>query len=147
MSTAQKFAELHARAFSAEEAWSEIAFDDVLRLPTTHFAQITSGQDVVSFILVQFAAGEAEILTLATAPEVRRQGYAQRLIVDIERRLRPHGLQKWLLDVAADNSGACAFYRALGFKADGRRKDYYKRLEGKRVDAMLMSKLVGGQAA
>ncbi|MEO1660688.1 MAG: ribosomal protein S18-alanine N-acetyltransferase [Pseudomonadota bacterium] len=146
MSQAREFAALHARAFAAEEAWPEAAFADLLDLPTTEFAQIKDGDQVVSFILVQFAAGEADILTLATAPELRRQGYAQRLLTEIETRLRPRGLQKWLLDVAADNIGARGFYEALGFQCDGRRKDYYKRLEGGRVDAMLMSKLVGGQA-
>ena len=108
-------------------------------------SHVTSDGALVSFLVAQVVAGEAEILTLATDPEARRQGFAQRLLAQMEKRLHPSGLSKWLLDVAADNQGARAFYEALGFQTDGRRKDYYKRLEGSRVDAILMSKPVGGQ--
>ena len=54
-----------------------------------------------------------------------------------ERELRP---EKSMLDVAADNLGAIAFYESLGFFAEGRRIGYYKRLEGNRIDAILMTK-------
>ena len=145
MSRAEIYAALHARAFPIEEAWTAADFADLLSLSTTEAEELTSDGALVSFLVAQVVAGEAEILTLATEPEARRQGFAQRLLAQMEKRLRPSGLSKWLLDVAADNQGARAFYEALGFQTDGRRKDYYKRLEGRRVDAILMSKPVGGQ--
>lgn len=145
MSRAEIYAALHARAFPIEGAWTAADFADLLSLSTTEVEEISSAGALVSILVAQVVAGEAEILTLATDPEERRQGFAQRLLSQMEQRLRPSGLSKWLLDVAADNSGARAFYEALGFQIDGQRKDYYERLEGSRVDAILMSKPVGGQ--
>ena len=45
-----------------------------------------------------------------------------------------------LLDVAAINTSAVAFYTALGFTQDGNRRQYYTLRDGKRSDAILMSK-------
>ena len=142
---AAAMAELHAIAFPASEAWPLKAFKDLAAQHTTLAAGIVIGGDLRVMIVAQFVAGEAEILTLATAPAARRCGFAGALLTNLEQRLRSEGLTKWLLDVAADNVGAIAFYEKQGFEVDGRRSNYYKRLEGQRVDAILMSKPVGGQ--
>ncbi len=138
-------ADLHAAAFPAPEAWSSKAISELLSLPTTRAMGMIKDEMLQGMLIVQFVAGEAEILTMATAPISRRRGLAGQLLNALEQRLRPAGLTKWLLDVAADNVGAIAFYEKCGFQVDGRRSNYYKRLEGKRVDAILMSKPVGGQ--
>jgi len=145
LADAAAMAELHAAAFPTPEAWSLNALSDLVAQPTTCAAGMVVGDDLQAMLVAQFVAGEAEILTLATAPAARRRGLAGQLLTDLEQRLRPDGLTKWLLDVAADNLGAIAFYEKHGFQVDGRRSNYYKRLEGQRVDAILMSKPVGGQ--
>lgn len=142
---ADGMAAVHASAFSEEEAWPAAAFQDLLSQPATLARGCFRDSALAAFILVQFVAGEAEILTLATVPHARRRGFAHGLLTGLERELRPAGLEKWLLDVAADNSGALAFYTNLGFRTDSIRRNYYKRLEGKRIDAILMSRTVGGQ--
>lgn len=138
-------AELHAAAFPAPDAWSLNAFSELMSLPTTRALGMSEERQLQGMLIVQFVTGEAEILTMATAPIARRRGLAGQLLSELEQRLHPPGLTKWLLDVAADNVGAIAFYEKCGFQVDGRRSNYYKRLEGKRVDAILMSKPVGGQ--
>ncbi len=142
---AAAMAELHGAAFPASEAWSVSAFSDMMRQSSTQAEGIFANAELQTLLLVQFVAGEAEILTLATAPDARRRGLAQQALDGMEKKLAPLGLTKWLLDVAADNTGARAFYDKLGFQVDGRRAKYYKRLEGTPVDAILMSKPVGGQ--
>lgn len=142
---AAEMAELHSVAFPASEAWPINAFKDLVAQQTTTTAGLVIDGDLQAMLVAQFVAGEAEILTLATAPAVRRCGFAGKLLSDVEQRLRPSGLTKWLLDVAADNVGAIAFYEKHGFQVDGRRSNYYNRLEGQRIDAILMSKPVGGQ--
>ena len=144
-SSAEEMAALHGAAFPRNEAWSSNAFIDHLTLPTTHARGIRTPEGLISFILVQFVADEAEILTIATASDFRRKGLARQMIEALQYDLTDMGLQIWKLDVAEDNLGASSFYRRLGFKRDGRRQNYYKRLEGHRVDAILMSKSVGGQ--
>ena len=138
----ETLAQLHAQAFPPEEAWDEAAFASLLAQASTHAFGLNRDTKLAAFILVQFVQPEAEILTLATAPTFQRLGLAQQLVRDTESELRENGLEKWLLDVAADNHPAIAFYQKLGFQEDGRRTGYYNRLEGSRIDAILMSKRV-----
>ena len=142
---AAAMADLHGAAFSTPEAWSIDSFMDLFAHSTTHAEGMIIDKRLQALLVVQFVAGEADILTLATAPAGRRRGFARQTLDGLEQRLRQSGLTKWLLDVAADNAGAIAFYEKHGFQVDGRRSNYYKRLEGQRVDAILMSKPVGGQ--
>lgn len=137
--------DLHGAAFPTPDAWTIAAFTELIAQPSTHAEGIAVDNRLQTLLVVQFVAGEAEILTLATAPEAQRRGLADKTLQRLEQRLRPAGLTKWLLDVAADNAAARAFYEKLGFQVDGQRANYYKRLEGTRVHAILMSKPVGGQ--
>ncbi|MEM9572810.1 MAG: GNAT family N-acetyltransferase [Pseudomonadota bacterium] len=141
-----EMADLHAACFAAQETWSSGAFSDVLSLPTTYARGIFEADRLRAFALIQFVAGDAEILTLATAPEARQRGLAREILQSLQEELAPLGLEKWLLEVAADNSGAITFYQRLGFQTDGERRNYYKRLEGGAVNAILMSKPAGRQA-
>ena len=142
---ADDLASVHALAFSREAAWRVSEFRDLLNQPATLARGIRDNETLVAFILIQLVEGEAEILTLATAPQAQRRGHARTLVANLEQELRPSGLQNWLLDVAADNAPALAFYESLGFQTDSLRRNYYKRLEGGSIDAILMSKTVGGQ--
>lgn len=142
-----RMAELHAAAFSQGGAWGPQQFEDLLSQNSNRAFAITADDKILSFLLVQTADNQAEILTIATQPSVRRRGLAAALLARIEADLRLDGIATWLLDVAADNPSAIEFYRKLGFKADGLRPKYYKRLEGNRVDAILMSKPMARQAA
>ena len=108
---------------------------------------IDKGEGLRCAMLVQLAADQAELLTLATAPTDRRKGLAGCLMDKVEADLITRVMTVWLLDVAADNAPAIKFYQRAGFSADGRRPGYYKRLEGNRVDAILMSKHMARQGA
>ena len=147
VANAKQMAVLHARAFPVGQDWNERAIADLLELANSRAFGLQKGGDLIAFAIVQCAADQAEILTIATAPGHQRQGYAARLLADAELALRGLGAESWLLDVAADNQVARAFYENLGFVEDGRRPQYYKRLEAPRVDAILMSRRMGGQGA
>lgn len=140
-SMGEPLAALHARAFSGSEAWSASAIEASLQQSVNSGFGIDDGR-IQSFIIIQTVADAAEILTIATDPEAQRQGFAKRLLVHIEQRIRP---QKVMLEVAQDNPGAIAFYERAGFTKDGCRPEYYRRLEGPRIDAILMSKRLAGQ--
>lgn len=144
---AKALMQLHARAFAKGEAWTQEAFETLLRLETTRAFGVARDGALCALLILQRVADEAEILTLATDPSLQRQGLARQLLEYASTDEAVAEVKTWLLDVAADNSGALAFYQALGFQSDGRRPQYYKRLEGPRVDAILMSKQVGGQPA
>ncbi len=141
-----RLAEVHALAFQGDGAWDAAAFSDLLNRPTTYGLGAFVGGEITSFVLIQVVADTAEILTLATHPKAERTGLATRLLNAFEHQIPVEGAQTWLLDVAADNHRAISFYQKLGFEIDGHRPGYYKRLEGKRIDAILMSKRLAGQA-
>ncbi|MHA7898440.1 MAG: GNAT family N-acetyltransferase [Henriciella sp.] len=137
---------LHAVTFRPEETWSEATFDALLAQETTLAIGLIQDEDLFAMLVAQMVTGDAEILTLATHPAARRRGYAAGLLTHCEQNGSVGSLERWLLDVAADNHSAIDFYEKLGFRRDGRRANYYKRLEGDRVDAILMSKRLAGQA-
>lgn len=143
---AERMAVLHKAAFPEGEQWDAAAFADLLALPSTHAYGIGADIGLKGLLVLQVAVDTADILTLAIAPAHRRQGFAGQLLIAAAQILGMKGFERFVLDVAADNDSAIAFYRAHGFIEDGVRKNYYGRLDGRRVDAMLMSRPVAGQA-
>jgi len=140
---ARALAILHASAFA--RPWSAAALRAELAQPSCFglglLATDTPGQadQIISFVLFRRALDEAEMLTLATAPDHQKQGHARALLKTAFTHLAERGVSRCLLDVAADNSPAITLYKKLGFNEDGRRKAYYKRQGGANVDAILMS--------
>ncbi|MDX5350628.1 MAG: GNAT family N-acetyltransferase, partial [Paracoccaceae bacterium] len=74
--TAAELAILHARCFSTPRPWTQAEFAGFLSDPLV-FLLVESD---AGFLLGRAVAGEAELLTLAVAPEARRRGLGQRLV-------------------------------------------------------------------
>lgn len=141
-----RMAVLHQSAFPEGEAWNQSAFEELLAMPSTRAFGVEADKGLKGLLVLQVAVDTADILTLCAAPAHRRQGLAGQLLTAASQILSTKGVERFVLDVATDNESAIAFYKAHGFTQDGVRKDYYKRLDGRRVDAMLMSRPVAGQA-
>ena len=75
---AGRVAMLHAAGFP--DPWRPSAFRDLLTESTSLGLGIEQHGGLVGFVLVQIAAGEADILTIATAPELKRTGIATQLM-------------------------------------------------------------------
>lgn len=90
------------------------------------------------FLIFRTILDEAEILSIGIAKEERRSGLAELLLQDCLTRLRNHGVKKIFLEVAEDNIEAINLYKKIGFSQNGRRKNYYKRKNGKSADAINM---------
>lgn len=125
----QALAALHARCFTVPPPWSAGAFAEALAQPG---AMLLTAPD--AFLLGRTAAGEAELLTLAVAPEGRRRGTARALCDRFAARARAAGADAAFLEVAADNAAARALYAGCGWVEAGRRPRYY----GLRLDAVVM---------
>ncbi len=111
-------AALHVTAFP--DGWSVSYIRDLLAGRGVFAFSGPSG-----FILARAAGDEAEILTLAVAPAMRRQGIARTLIRKAAKHAEGLGAAAMFLEVAADNAPALALYRGLGFAPVGLRKSYY----------------------
>ncbi|GGF54069.1 ribosomal-protein-alanine acetyltransferase [Terasakiella brassicae] len=125
-------ANLHAESFT--ENWSTQAFADLVGLPATFgfLAFDCENDDPFGFILCQGDNIEAEIITIATRPAIRRQGVAGALL-----KAACAQTARMFLEVATDNLSAISFYEKHGFAKIGVRKNYYKRSDGALVNALV----------
>jgi ribosomal-protein-alanine N-acetyltransferase len=133
---AGRLALLHAAA--VDEPWPVPELVRWLDMPTTIALVAEDDGAAIGFVLAQAVVDEAEILTLAVRPDARRHGIARALLAALVDHLARQGIAALFLDVAADNAGALALYRADGFAATGHRRGYYERGAANPVDAVLM---------
>jgi [ribosomal protein S18]-alanine N-acetyltransferase len=123
-------AAIHSSAFSAADAWSRDVFDLQLALPNVFSLIHESG----GLILVRVAADEAEILTLAVAPEAQRTGLGYILLTSAAEVAAYQGARVVFLEVSVANIAARALYTKAGFIEAGRRPHYYSD----RSDALVL---------
>ncbi|EKV27675.1 Ribosomal-protein-S18p-alanine acetyltransferase [Caenispirillum salinarum AK4] len=137
---------LHQGAFGRDAGWNEGAFERLLGTPGTFgwVAQVAGaeGPQPVALVVARAVADEAEILTIGTLPSVRRKGLARGLVRAAAAEAATRGAGRLFLEVAVDNPAGVALYHALGFEEVGRRKRYYARSDGTRVDAIVMARAV-----
>ncbi len=126
---AADLAATHALSFTTPRPWSAAEFTDLLTSPHVH---LMGGP--TAFLMVRTIIDETEILTLATHPDHRREGRAERLL----NQLHQNQTGRIFLEVAADNHAAQNLYTHAGYYAEGRRKGYYRAPDGTRIDALLM---------
>jgi ribosomal-protein-alanine N-acetyltransferase len=116
--------------------WTEGNFRDALAAGNLCLVSAFE-QRLAGVAVLQMAAGEAELLTMAILPELRRRGMGRRLLTEVVTRAANYGADVMWLDVRVSNAAAIALYRTAGFVEIGRRKDYYLTATG-REDAMMM---------
>ena len=115
-------AAIHELAF--DHPWSSDSFEALLAEPGA--GALIAGQE--GFILWRTAGGEAEILTLAVAPAVRRRRLARALLTEACKRARNDGAEAMFLEVSDRNAAAVGLYDAAGFTRAGLRRGYYASL-------------------
>jgi [ribosomal protein S18]-alanine N-acetyltransferase len=129
------FSEAHARDAAAIAAVHGASFrrgwgeDEVLRLllegnVVAHRAMIR--RTLAGFIMSRMAADEAEILSVAIAPNRRGRGLSRPLLDFHLRSLAGRGVRAVLLEVDEQNEPARRLYGRTGFREVGRRHGYYE---------------------
>ncbi len=86
----------------------------------------TDGTHLAGFIILQFAADEAEILAIAVAKDRRRLGHAASLLRAAIKACERRFISCIYLEVAESNSPALKLYEQFGFVEVGRRENYYR---------------------
>ena len=131
-------ARLHRMCFEA--GWSDGSLGETLSSPGVTAVLAERDGAPRAFLVLRSVAGEAEILTLCTAPHWRRRALAGKLLEAALEMLRAQNVLAWHLEVAADNGAAIALYGSHGFRETGRRKGYYARRDAAPCDAILMTR-------
>jgi ribosomal-protein-alanine N-acetyltransferase len=78
---------------------------------------------------------ELHINSLAVAPDVRRRGYARRLLDHVFQDVVSEGVTSATLEVRRSNIAALTLYDRLGFQVEGVRANYY---QNPREDALVL---------
>ena len=131
---AETLAALHAQAFDKPWSASEIA---ALIGGAGAYAVLAQDAAPLGLVISRNLFEEAEILTLAVAPDARRRGIGLALVKAAAGLARQGGASSLVLEVGEDNPGAIALYGASGFVQVGLRRNYYDR-GGRQIDALLM---------
>ena len=118
---APALAEIHRQAFPPDEAWSEAALAVQLQAPGGFGLVAPAG----GFALARVIVDEAELLTLAVLPGMRRQGVGSALVRAVAAEAAGRGAAHLFLEVSERNCAARALYAAVGFTQVGRRRRYY----------------------
>ena len=140
---AADLAELHRQIF--DPAWDEASMTAMLQQAGSVACLVLAGEAAtkVGFAIGRVVADEAEILTIGTLAEWRRQGVAARLVEELSRFAAQGGAERLFLEVAADNDAAQALYLKHGYTRAGMRRGYYERPGGSPIDAAILVKRLG----
>lgn len=136
---AERLARLSHICFPDRHAqWSA---DDFIGFTASESSVVFADPDLsLGYLVMRIVAGEAELLDVGVAPEMRRHGLARTLMSTAEGHAQTEGCARIVLDVAEDNNGARAFYDHAGYTRIGTRTGYYLRPDGSRVDALVLHK-------
>ncbi len=73
------------------------------------------------------AVDEGQITNIATHPDYRRRGYGRAIVEALIKYAKLNRLDSISLEVRESNKAAIDLYTKLGFKVEGKRKDFYKK--------------------
>lgn len=125
------------------DAWSRDNFESEIDAPWTHYLVAVDEGSLVAYggVSVPSRDAPADIQTIAVRPSHRRQGVARDLLLRLLDEARRRGATECLLEVRADNPGAQALYKQLGFERIAIRPRYYQPDD---VDAWVMRAALSG---
>ena len=129
------------------EAWTRSQVATSLALPHTRAILISAEGhgdvknvgDTAGFVLARRAPGEEELLLIAVKPEHRQRGLGGRLLREFVSSAKKLGADKVFLEMR-DGNPAENLYRSEGFTPIGRRREYYRAINGEKLDALTFTK-------
>jgi [ribosomal protein S18]-alanine N-acetyltransferase len=115
--------------------WSEKSFRNELDHPHGIFLVAIGDGEVVGYGGIWLVGDEAHVTNVAVKPEVRRQGVARKLMIELLTQAKERGMTCSTLEVRAGNEAALNLYENLGYIKTAVRKGYYP---DNREDAAVM---------
>ena len=138
-SIADYLAKIHEESFSN----SRKAFSSSFILSLVQNSEVVLVNcEQKGFCLLRLSGKEAEIITIAIRPQFQGRGIGYSILLEAIQLLQETECEKIFLEVDFTNAIAIRLYYKLGFKNCGLRKQYYKNLNGKTSDALIMEKVL-----
>ena len=133
-----------AAAFDPQygEAWTRGQCLGIMAMPGVWLVLAELDGAPAGFALSRIIADEAELLLLATLPQVRRRGVAGALLRAVEADAVASGAAALHLEVRSGND-AIRLYTSAGFAKVGVRRDYYRGNGGQIFDAYTFRRDLG----
>jgi [ribosomal protein S18]-alanine N-acetyltransferase len=131
-------ARIHSANF--ERGWSAEEIRELLDQPGAKAFIYDIEGSRAGFALVRFVADECEIIAIAVDAAYKRRGIGRKLLDHVNFYAHRDGIRTIHLEVAEDNLAAIALYTGAGYAENGRRKGYYRRWHGRRVDALMLAR-------
>lgn len=120
-----EISKLEALCFTTD-AWSyQMVADAFLSERFIGYVLVNDSGEVAAYCGMNVVLEEADILLIATRPEERRKGYAEKLLRRLVSAARKKEVTRMFLEVRTDNESAKALYEKLGFKRIAIRQKYY----------------------
>lgn len=118
-------AELEALCFS--QPWSRKSLELLTKEGIGVGMTCSKDGRICAYGGMMVAVDEGQITNIATHPDYRRQGYGRAVVEALIKYARMNGLDSVSLEVRESNKAAIELYTSLGFKVEGKRKDFYTR--------------------
>jgi ribosomal-protein-alanine N-acetyltransferase len=126
------------RSSFARAAYPRALFLELFQKCGAHFFVARFGPSIAGYSVACSRPPRAELVSIAVAPNFRRQGAAEALLQRTLVRLRKAGARRLNLTVRRQNRSAIALYRRFGFRNKGRVPAYYENGEdGLRMTLLL----------
>ena len=132
--TPTEMARIHKASFITPRPWNEKEILEILSSPGCFLEHLIGG-----FFIARVIADEAELLTLAVDPLLRRKGIGKILVERFLRHAKSKGAYLAFLEVASNNHAAQALYKTAGFVESATRKKYYSGPGNTKIDAKIMT--------
>jgi [ribosomal protein S18]-alanine N-acetyltransferase len=120
------------------EAWTASQCLSALAIPGSRLLIASRDSEVCGFTLSRWVLDSEELLMIGVARSAQRQAIGSLLLKEVVRLAAQEGRTQLFLEVR-DGNIAHNFYANFGFTPIGRRKQYYKGINGDRPDAITMT--------
>ncbi len=118
--------------------WSIGSFIDCINSSYQNIV-IFEDDSLLGFCISTVNFTESHLLNISIHPDFRSQGLGQKLLSKTEKELTKKGVSDIFLEVRNSNISAINFYKKNNYKKVGKRKNYYRLLEG-REDGLIYTK-------
>lgn len=128
---------VEARAYA--HPWSRGNFSD--SLTAGYEAQmLVAGDALIGYFVAMKGVDEVHLLNITVDPDLQGQGWGSVMLEALATWARGQGAQWLWLEVRVSNERARQLYERQGYSRVGLRKAYYPAAQGRREDAIVMSR-------